>query len=453
MTATIKPDLTGLAETQAQGGLLKETLGDSVEVGTVLKNQLRPAKRSLVKNVSKILLPVVASVGIIAAAPALAPLATALIIGAGAGASLFTALGSTNEIKQDIESIKQGDPATQYPAMLVGHTSPEAEGAKLDIEPGDSTNKAAKEMLSFNAKSFPTSHHIVHFVGHGFGDRYAAGQSGEEMANSVKHGAQQAGKNMSVVLAETCYSGNLELASRMADSADTFVAFEDMGPATHYPTGRIPLHEMLAQAVDKSGSNEVAKALTKQAGEHLNQDIPGHPGTATSPVGPAQRMQFASSGLMLGGIDSTVVAYDLKMLKGKLHPALGELGERFTKLTADDPSFKTELQQSRDASFIDSKSDLVDMGTFLDSISRSEKLDEKTKKSIQSTQKALRETVIEKRTSESFPLSGMSFHTKLGEGESLFGEFQGKFSKPGSGSNLPTAWTNFVSQELGQTGS
>ena len=446
--ASRKDDLSTLDAARDQNARAAELLKDKVEIGLVTKNDAAPSRLSLFKNLGKTLLPIAAGVGILAALPASLPLLSALTAGASATGSFWVGLELAPELKKDSARLlgKQVDEA--HPALSVAHTSEKMEGVKLDLKPTDTATKATREMIRANMKVFPTSRHVLHVAGHGFGDRYSGGQSSSDLAETASEVKRVTGKNLPTLFVESCYSGNLELASRMAGSVDTMVAFEDMSPSSNHPMGKVPLDQVLFAAASESESNAIASAIAKRSGEHISIGIPGVPDSQTSPFGPADRLNLVSAGVLLNGLDSTVVAYDLQKLKSDLHPALGSLGENLSRLAEEKPGFRDVLKASRQAAEIDNKNDLLDLGTFVSKLQESQSLDPVSQEMAEKTQKALSETILEKRTSASFPLSGMSFHTKSAKTDSLFGEFSRKMSKPGEGSAMPEGWQNFVRAEL-----
>jgi hypothetical protein len=313
----------------------------------------------------------------------------------------------------------------------------------LPVKPGQSIDKGLKEMTLLNLKGFPHSLHLVHAEGHGHGAGYSAGASGELMPKAIREAAAESGRPVDVVWAETCYGGNLEQLSRYVGGAKNVVAFEDAGPTSFAMTGRVPLSELVQRASQAVDAKTMAAEIAKAAGQHMSKDVQGFEGSHKSPIPPALRAKIGAEGLMLGGLDSTVAAYDIEALKQQLHPRLEALGQALSSQMARDENLRSILLKAGQDSTIDTQGDLVDMGGFLDRLTTAE-LDPHSRACVEQTLEALGQVVTERRTSEQFPLSGLSFHTKAINKKSLFGEFTQKISDPGKDSNLPAGWTDFV---------
>jgi hypothetical protein len=412
---------------------LHQQYGNKVEVGAALfqegfASKLKRRGKSLLKPLAA----VAAGAGLLAAAAVTGglvtiPVALALVGGTSGAVSAAWMGADLSEVFNKTETgLPQG--------LSVQHSGSKIDFSQLqdDSKPSD----GLRELTIANMKRYPSSLHVVHMNGHGQGAKAVAGIAGDEAKKALDGAVKATQKKIDVAFYETCLGANFEFLHGQADVAEYAVAFEDLIPKSNTVVGRLPLKEILSQAIDAPDAKTAAVKMAERAGAHFEQDKPAE----ISGVPLADRYKPAHRAAMWRNTDSTAVAVDLGLLRHELSPSLDVVGRELSQQLKTDKPFQGIVDQARQDNALEGTRDLIDLGGFLSEVKQgtpesNKALHEAVDKSLE----ALNHSLLHKRTGDNIPLSGLSFHSKPNTIQ---------FSNPGSKAHadptLPQGWVEFV---------
>jgi hypothetical protein len=417
-------------------GVWKDNPDQIVVSGSFFQETTKAKRFGLLRKAAQIAVPALAATGLLVAGAAAWPLAAL-----GGIAALVTGIVATAEgpaLKASLEDYRLSQEYQEFEGLNVWREGP---SGQVDVERTSSPEAGLREMLVSNMRDYPGSLHVVHANGHGMGSRYSAGLPTRALAGALNQATEKAGNEVDVAILDTCFGSNFESLALLAHTSypgvNFVVAFEDAIPNGNSDGGRLPLQEMLQQAVKESSGREMALAMAQTAGEFF--DRPNNHEIAEIPL--PERLSRETLPLRRKGLDSTVAAVDMQALKTRLHPALDEVGALLQR-ALDDPSVADVISEAKKASEIESSRDLIDLGGFLGRITENTPEGSPLYQGLKSALSALDATLLFKRTGEKFPLSGLSVHTR--EGARRSSEISPRSTNPLEGDHLPQGWADFI---------
>ncbi len=419
---------------------------DRLEIGGILYQE--PASRKISRTLKRgglAALPALGALGL-AAAGALTGLPGVLAFGVLALTSLANGATLASDWKAAASDIVQAK--EQEKEGLTGLQAWHSElKVDLPVTAESPPEEGLKAMLTANMQHYPTSFHLVHLNGHGYGARQSAGLSGSTLAESLEQASLQGQRPTDVLVLETCYGANFEQLLRFGPTVKYVVAFEDQIPNGNSQAGRIPLANMLTSALEEETPATMAREIARVAGAHFDQKE--HQGIAKVPH--PQRTVKAHRDQLRQGTDSTAVAIDLEALENRLAPALDTLGQGLLSRWKSDREFRALVRESKDQNYLDKRQDLLDLGGLLAGISQRLPTEDPLQENLEIAQRALESAILEKRTGSHYPLSGLSIHSRPNKAPLMLGDFHGGPSSHPTSQNerLPANWMAFVEASAG----
>ena len=413
---------------------LHETYGEKVEIGAALYNEPFTDKLARsAKNMVKPVAAVTAGVGLLAAAAVAGGLlAVPVAVGAlGAVTGGFSLSWLASGVSKAFAKNETGLPT----GLSIQHTS--SEGLQFsNLQDSSTPAEGLREMTMANMKRYPSALHVVHLNGHGHGAKAVAGLPGKQEKEALMSAVGQAQRKIDVAFYETCLGANFEFLHGQAEVADYAVAFEDLIPKSNTKSGRLPLKEILAKAVEASDSKTAALEMAKRAGQHFDRDK--EPSISRIPL--AERNDPANRDAIWRNSDSTAVAVDLGTLRSQLSPSLDVAGRALSRELQQDKDFGEVVRQARENNSVEGSHDLVDLGGFLREVQKGAGESNTTlQRAIDEGLESLDASLLHKRTGKHIPLSGLSFHANPNRVS-----FSNPVSKAHADSSLPRGWVEFV---------
>ena len=414
-------------------GQLKAQQGDKVEVGAVTYNENFGAKlKRGAAGLMKVLPTVALGTGAVTATVASAGLLTlpAALGLAGAVGAVTAGLSLSWLSLQLRDMLQKSDAPT---GLGLQHSGFE----RLDfprLTKSSSPSEALQEMVLANMRHYPSSLQVLHLNGHGHGDKAVAGLPVKEQKQALHQATLESQRKFDVAFYETCYGANFEFLHGQHDSVNYAVAFQDTIPKSNSQLGRLPISEVLSQAVDAENGREAAVRMAQVSGRHFDsgETVP------ISSVPFAERPSQANRRELWINTDSTAVAVDVAVLRQELSPALDRLGPKLSTFLQE-PGAPKLLEKARQKNLLEPTGDLVDLGGFLQTVAEGLAPDAPARVLIEDAQKALSKSILHKRTGQDIPLSGLSFHSRPQEVR-----FSGPASSAHGDSSLPKGWIDFV---------
>ena len=408
--------------------------GDSLVISGAFYQEPQKAKMGrFLGSLAKIAAPLAAGGALLALGVAAAPVG--ILAGALALTSVVAAGASRNQLQNSLADYQQAKSSGAPEGLDLWRDG--GPDLTLPVGKGSPPEDGLRELLKANMRDFPQSLHVVHANGHGVGAKYNAGLSGESFADSVNEAARSSGRPVDVLLLESCLGANLEQLARFESSVKYVVGYEDAIPTSAAASGRVPLRKMISEAVDESSARDVALEMAQLSADHF--DLPGDDAIASVPL--RDRLQPEHLDKIKLGTDSTSVAIDMEAFREVLRPAMDSLGSQLSKLLERQPDFATHIASAREEAQLIQGGGLIDLGLFLQGLSRGVAGESPAGKALDSVLQGLEQTLLAKRTGETYPLSGLSVHTSAKARDSQ------AISQPASapfGDHLPAGWSRFV---------
>lgn len=409
---------------------LKEQHGDDIEIGSVTFSEGIGAKfKRRAGGLMKVMPKVLLGAGLVGAASLAAlTLPSALLLAGGLTAGL-SATWLTAGLQESLR------PSPVPKGISAYHTRTEPLQIE-NLEPTSAPGDGLRELGQAHMKLYPNSLQVVHLNGHGHGAKAVAGLPGEQAQKAMDEIVAESQKKFDVAFYETCYGSNFEFLHGQANTTDYAVAFEDPIPKSNAKTGRLPIDEILTEALEAEDGAQAAKAMAQRAGEHFDGEAP------ISSVPLAQRAKKEHVTALWTNTDSTAVAVDLQSLKKNLGSKLDGLGDKLTK-ELERPGFHETVKAARQENLLEKSGDLVDLGGFLKTLKEGAAGSEELEAALGESLQALDESLLTKRTGKDHPLSGISFHSKPNKMPFMMGNPQ---SPAHADPELPQGWVKFIEE-------